>query len=378
MTTLLTIPMDSPGVYIKKGEIKAGYYNPDNFFDKVIVLLFGEKLEGDLEGAKLMAGKANVEVVYIQGRTNIELISKMQQNIKRAFDGKDFDVIRAYDPIITGYAAYLISKQFEKPYVVSIHGDYDRDIRYLELWRKGRYFKYLLYALWDRLFERKILKTAEKVISVYPFGIDYIKGKGVSEDKIELIFNKVDLSRFKPKKVKHDKFTIINVGRFVLDKNQEVLIRAMRDIDAKLVLIGDGPERDRLVKLADDLGVSNNIEFIKSVENKKIHLKYQAADLYATGILYGGVVIPVLEALACGLPLVQSKSIFGDKLDTVDDIAYKIENTPEAFSKAINYLVKNAALRKKLSEKGLAFIKTIDKKRMEKKEVRLYKTVLRR
>lgn len=96
----------------------------------------------------------------------------------------------------------------------------------------------------------------------------------------------------------------LTVGRLVTQKNQAMLLEAFARHcwpDDTLVIAGDGPERDRLVKLADALGIAEQVRFAGHVEN--VHALYAEADVFTLSSHYEGVPAVVIEALAAGLPI---------------------------------------------------------------------------
>lgn len=74
--------------------------------------------------------------------------------------------------------------------------------------------------------------------------------------------------------------------------------------DTSIVLAGDGPLKERLTAVARDLGLSAQIKFIGVVENSRMPKLLNAADVYVSSSLSDGTSISLLEAMACGLPVV--------------------------------------------------------------------------
>lgn len=91
----------------------------------------------------------------------------------------------------------------------------------------------------------------------------------------------------------------------------EFFLRAIPRLLAKIpkvsvIIAGDGPLRASLVTLADELGVSSRTRFIGAVDNSRMPRLLHAADVYVSSSLSDGTSISLLEAMACGLPVVVS------------------------------------------------------------------------
>ena len=105
------------------------------------------------------------------------------------------------------------------------------------------------------------------------------------------------------------KRVIIAVGRLVPIKNMRLLVEAMPAIvadhpDAHVVIVGEGPERELLESLARERGVSAAVTFAGYVSNAEVADYYRAADVFALASVFDNSPNVVLEAMACGLPVV--------------------------------------------------------------------------
>lgn len=102
---------------------------------------------------------------------------------------------------------------------------------------------------------------------------------------------------------------VVTVGRLVEQKNQKQLIAAASVLvghfpDARFSIVGDGPLRERLERLAKSLGLSNKINFTGSVSDVPAYLR--EADVYVSTSLYEGMAVATLEAMAWGVPVIAS------------------------------------------------------------------------
>ncbi|WP_177216966.1 glycosyltransferase family 4 protein [Amycolatopsis arida] len=126
-----------------------------------------------------------------------------------------------------------------------------------------------------------------------------------------------------------DRPTVVCVSRLVPRKGQDMLVRALPELrrrvpDAALLLVGGGPYRKRLVRLAAEVGVTEHVVFAGSVPWAELPAHYAAGDVFAMpartrgkGLDVEGLGIVYLEASATGLPVVAGRS--GGAPETVLD-----------------------------------------------------------
>ena len=194
----------------------------------------------------------------------------------------------------------------------------------------------------------------------------------------EVIYNRVYASQYPERDFSRtrQRLRVICIGRLAPEKNQEVLVRAVAGLDVDLVLIGDGPLRGRLEQVVAELGLQEQVAFIKSVPNAEIHNYYMDSDIFAISIIWGGVCIPVREAMAASLPLVVPKPRWEPEPELVGDLAIVVDNTPEGFRQGLRKLIADPDLRRELGLKGRQRALEMDGEIMEGREMEIYKELL--
>ncbi|HII30185.1 hypothetical protein COT48_05120 [Candidatus Woesearchaeota archaeon CG08_land_8_20_14_0_20_47_9] len=123
--------------------------------------------------------------------------------------------------------------------------------------------------------------------------------------EMEVICNGVDTAQFKPgnKKNSKGKVRLISTGRLIERKGYDYLIKALQGLrNFELTLIGEGDQEERLKNLASSLNVPVN--FLGRLEHDEIPAQLQDADVFVLQTLNEGMSNSVLEAMACGLPVV--------------------------------------------------------------------------
>ena len=204
-------------------------------------------------------------------------------------------VLRVFQ--ITGVIPALIAKRlFGVPYVTTYGFWYSR------LARSG------MTRQLRAIVERAGLAAADAVIVTTPELGRHISGL-VSPERIHLIPNGVDTTRFRPvPRAVGDVKTALYVGRLSKEKNLSALVRAAASLRGRLplrlVLVGDGPLRESLAVEARAAGVA--IDFPGVVDQRTLPQVYAAADAFVLASFTEGHPKVLLEAMSAGLPCVAS------------------------------------------------------------------------
>jgi glycosyltransferase involved in cell wall biosynthesis len=148
-----------------------------------------------------------------------------------------------------------------------------------------------------------------------------------------------------------DELHLVFVGRLVTHKNVDQIITAVaRSKRAHLQIVGDGPERPGWEALARELGVSDRIEFAGSLDHDATLRHMADADALVLASGYEGLPHVVLEALACGTPVISTAAHGLDEVLTDGFDALVVEPGPSALATAFERLVHDRALRSHLRE----------------------------
>ncbi len=374
MSHLLVFSNDPLKAYVEKGEIKGRYYNPENLFEKVTIFTpCDEDISPNQAGG--IAGKAEVTVVPVGSMKNLKKLCSISSQERRVLDfARSFnpDIIRAYNPRFEGRFAVAAGKALGVPSVISLHADFSR--RRLFRVEGLSCAKSLLYSMIFRFCtEKQSYSQADAVIGAYVFTLRYFENFSVR--RREVIYNKV----YAPEHsgiAKQEDFTIISVGRHIPGKDPRPLIRAVSGTPYRLILIGQGPLTQASQDLAKKLKISSQVDFIPSVPNRDILPWYQRAHVFSMAMLYGGTSIPMLEAMACRLPLVLARPLWEDAPEAIGEDALLVERTPEAFREAFRKLQENPEYARELGEKAWKRFRPLRGEEMERQEAELYRELL--
>ncbi|UCG43592.1 MAG: glycosyltransferase family 4 protein [candidate division WOR-3 bacterium] len=176
----------------------------------------------------------------------------------------------------------------------------------------------------------------------------------------------VDLTRFRPDAApiaeqKPGSPTILFLGRLDARKGIRILIRAMPNVlarlpDARLLVVGTGPEAASSERLARKLGVATAIEFVGRADRQDIASYYAGCDIYCAPTLGGETLgIVLLEAMAAGKPIVSTDIPGYDETARADvDALLCRPGNSHALAAAIVQIAQDSELRNRLIGGGLS------------------------
>lgn len=223
------------------------------------------------------------------------LAQAVKPAIRRMLDeGYDFDLIDAHYFYPDGVAAAMLARAFGKPLVITARGS---DITLFPQYALPR--RQILWAA----------RRADAVITVCNALRDEVVGMGIEADRVVSLRNGVDLELFRPvERTPNAMFTLLAVGHLVPVKAQDLIIGALPLLPGvRLVLAGDGPDRAKLEALASQLGVTDRVRFLGAVPQAQLRSHYGSADALVLSSSREGWANVLLEAMACGTPVVASR-----------------------------------------------------------------------
>lgn len=207
-------------------------------------------------------------------------------------EGK-IDLIHAHSSFWGGISAAYISKKYNIPLVITEHSSL-KQAKYV---RKS-YRKHILNAY----------KNASKLIAVGE-GLKRELEEFTGRDDILLISNMLDFNMFKPEKVhKSEQFTFFSLAFLEGEKGMDVLIKAFaksfKNEDVRLVIGGDGSQKQGLKNLSEELHVKDKVEFLGALSRKQVVTWMNKCDSFVLASRHETFGMVYIEALACGKPII--------------------------------------------------------------------------
>jgi len=224
-----------------------------------------------------------------------------------------------------------------------------------------------LYLIW----ERYIIKNSSKLIAISDTVKNELLELGAKPEQIEVMPNTINLKNYhrassKIVKQLRAKFTanpntkiIFAIGRLSFIKGFQNLIKAIalvKDSDIKLLIAGDGEYKRNLEKLTDDLKLTEQIVFLGKVPKDKVKNFYSLVDVTVVPSLYDAFGLVLLEAMACGSPLVCTQ-ICNFPLIAGEAAVYAKPHNPEDLAEKIRYVLSHPKKTKKMVEYGFKKVK---------------------
>lgn len=190
------------------------------------------------------------------------------------------------------------------------------------------------------------LRTVMGKCRVIPYGIKLDRFRRVSRDDRAVA----------QVRQRYGQPLILFVGKLRHYKGVDVVIQAMRQIDAQLLVVGDGPKEAEWKRLAAECGVNDKVHFVGEFSDDELVNAYHAADVFTLPSTNRAEAFGIvqLEAMACGLPVVCTElgtgTSFVNQHETTGFVVQP--NQPYALAQAINRLLDNDSLRHEMGRKA--------------------------
>jgi teichuronic acid biosynthesis glycosyltransferase TuaC len=211
----------------------------------------------------------------------------------------DFDLIDAHYFYPDGVAAALLGQSLGKPVLITARGSDISEIANYALPRK--------MILWAA-------RQAAGLITVCQALKDRLVELGVAAERITVLRNGVDLTKFRPLpqaaiRARHGLVgkVVLSVGNLIPLKGHDIVIDAVARLpETTLLIAGKGPELHNLQRRCGDHGISDRVRFLGQVAPSELAEYYSAADVLVLASSREGWANVLLEAMACGTPVIAS------------------------------------------------------------------------
>jgi teichuronic acid biosynthesis glycosyltransferase TuaC len=218
---------------------------------------------------------------------------------RQIHEGRDFDLIDAHYFYPDGVAAVLLGRALDRPVVITSRGS---DLNIIA--------KHRIPRLWIRWAARH----ADGVVAVSSGLKQRLVELGVPAEGVQVLRNGVDLSLFRPGDRAAERRdlgvvrpTLLAVGNLVALKRHHLMIEALTQLpEVELLIVGDGPERAGIERLARERRVADRVRLLGRVPQDRLPSIYSAADLLLLVSTHEGWPNVLLESMACGTPVIVS------------------------------------------------------------------------
>ncbi len=249
-------------------------------------------------------------------------------------DGFDFDIIDAHYYYPDGVAAALLAWWFKKPLVVTARGT---DVNLIANYQLPR-----MLIQWAS-------RRAGASVGVSAALVDRMLNLHMDGSRLHVMRNGVDADRFRPlpQRSARDSLSlqgdpvILCVGNLQEHKGQRLVVDAFarlaaRQPQARLLVVGEGPDRAALQQKIDSHGLTQSARLVGTIPNTELARWYSAADVLVLASSREGWPNVLLEAMACGTPVVAS-NVGGIPEVVASPAVGRVvsQRTPESFEAAI-------------------------------------------
>lgn len=322
-----------------------------------------------------------IQVHYVRGVGNVltrywRFARSASKQIKELNKQNGFDIIHSNLPLVPSFA---IPKDTAKVIVCAVHStwkgealitkqDNPKELNPNE--KSMLRFNFML-----RSYEKKLMERSDALIAVSKYTVNELtKLYGINKNKIHVIYNGVDVERFKPRAKRIElrsefgldpnKKVVLFVGRLYHRKGLETLLKAVPPVlkeftNVKFVISGTGfkQKKESLRNLAKELDVEDHVRFLGYVPDDKLPFLYSASDIFVLPAIYENFPFAILEAQATGLPVI-STNVGGIPEFLVDnENGFVIEpRNPTQLTQKVLTLLQDSKLAKKMGDCGRKLI----------------------
>jgi phosphatidyl-myo-inositol alpha-mannosyltransferase len=308
-------------------------------------------------------------VITVSGtESGLGLDPRSRGRVARLFASTPFDVLHVHEPL-TPILPWFVLRHARAPIVGTFH-----------VHREGGHSLYPLARPWLRSLMRHIH---------YRIAVSEAARRTVSQHfpgEYDIVPNGLDVDAFRtprprPPAIAAGRRHALYVGRLEPRKGVSHLIRAIGSVqrvvtDVRLVVVGDGPDREKLVDLARSAGA--NVLFTGRIDDGDLPAYYQACDVVCSPSLGGesfGIVL--LEAMACGKPIVASRIAGYEALIGGAECGPLVPpGDAAALADALVRLLRDEALRRTLGAQGLTMVRPYDWPAIAQRLDRIYRGVV--
>lgn len=258
------------------------------------------------------------------------------------------DITHLHSPYPWGEMAHLLLGRSRKT-VITYHSDIVRQKNLLKFYRP---------------FMQRILANADSIIATSPNYVRTSPQLSQVAQKCTVIPLGIDLGPFlKAQSEEVERLRqqygpplLLFVGLLRYYKGLGYLIEAMKEVDARLVVVGSGPMAEEWQSLANQLGLADKVFFEGRVQDERLPAYYQACDLFVLPASHRSEAFGVVqvEAMACGKPVVSTELGTGTSYVNLDEETGLVvpPRDPEALAQAIKRLLSDDQLRTEMGERA--------------------------
>ena len=306
--------------------------------------------------------------------------------IDTLFPSLKVDVIHSHHPFLLGQAAVDKAKDFGLPLVFTFHTRYREYSHYFPI-SQETVQEFVKGAIdnWLRNYIRQcqhIVVPSESIRRILADEYGVISQTTVIPTGLNLEnYRRANGAGIRKKLGWQDDTVLISVGRLAKEKNWETMLSAAKIVleqrtGIKLVIIGDGPYREKLEKITEKAGIARNVEFVGKVPFEQVPDYLKAADLFCFASVTETQGLVTMEALAAGLPVVAVNAT-GTRDVLEDNVqGFLTENSPEALANGVLRILDDKSLYRRFQKEARVKVQEFDINQLAEKLVAVYEIAI--
>lgn len=312
--------------------------------------------------------------LYKNGRRSIIEAVIFSINLPFHLLRERFDVIDvSVFPYFPCFAVKLVSIVKKTPILIT----------WFEVW--GDYwYEYLgTFGLFGKIIENLVSKLGCRCIALSEATKRCLVSLGVDNNMITILSGGVDIREIQNISQSIEKYDIIFIGRLIKEKNVDILLKAVSSVmksipSARCLVIGGGPEMDRLVDLSSELGIQKNVIFNAFLEYDEVISRLKSSKVLVLPSGREGFGMVVVEAYACGVPVITIRSRKNAASELVNGTTgLVVDLDPVLLSKAILSIITDTEVHSKMSESALIKAKEFEWDNIIKQLSGIYEEMIR-
>ena len=304
----------------------------------------------------------------------------------------NLDVIHSNVEFTIGIFARVVSEQLGIPLVHTYHTNWEDYTHYITKNKKilddicKKLLKYLVVFFEDKTVTELIVPS-NKIYNIFKDKYKFTKNIHIIQTGIETSkfykenFSSKDINNLKKKYgIKKKDFVIMTVSRLAKEKSVDRLINNQKELlkrypNMKLLIVGDGPDIDKLKMQVCSLNISKNVIFTGKVTLEEIPIYYQLGDVFVTASKSETQGLTVVEAISSSLPIVAVKdeSFISS---VIDDFNGYVFTSDEKYIESILKLYENNDIYNRLSNQSRILSSDFSSEYFALKVLKVYETAI--
>ena len=304
----------------------------------------------------------------------------------------NLDVIHSNVEFTVGIFARVVSEQLSIPLVHTYHTNWEDYTHYITKNKKilddicKKLLKYLVVFFEDKTVTELIVPS-NKIYNLFKDKYKFTKNIHIIQTGIETSkfykenFNQKDINSLKKKLgIKKKDFVVMTVSRLAKEKSVDRIINNHKELvkkysNMKLLIVGDGPDIDKLKDEAKSLGVSDSVIFTGKVPLNDIPIYYQLGNVFVTASKSETQGLTVVEAISSSLPVVAVKD---DSFvnSVIEDFNGFVLTDDEKYINSISKLYEDKDLYNRLSNQSRLLSEDFSSEYFALKVLKVYETAI--